>query len=192
MAAMAINVLKSIRPITKVAKKSTIKVEVTKEGGLYPSITSHGKNKKLCLRTTGTNARYTGSETLIGCEKVPLKTQHVFRFIDENSKNRKQYLIVAPNIGVAKRRAKQIAERRGMRYSGLAKRAIGILMYKTNTKRVNDGTLNPVVENTANSVTRKSERVNRKGDAGTYTLTLSDNLRYALKAIKGGKASFDV
>lgn len=41
------------------------------------------------------------------------------------------------------------------RYSGLAKRALSMLMFKTNTKKVNDGLLNPVVETKAMEVTSK-------------------------------------
>ena len=74
VAAMAINVLKSIRTVTKVAKKSSVKVEVKRDGALYPSITSKGKNRRLCVRMKGTNQRYVGDEKLIGLEKAPLKT----------------------------------------------------------------------------------------------------------------------
>ena len=91
-------------------------------------------------------------------------------------------------MGEAKAKAKKIAQMKGMRYATLAKRALGILMFKTNTQRVNDGVLNPVVENKANQMTRKRENLNNNGDkGGTYTLTLMDELRYALLAVKGGR-----
>ena len=80
IAAMAINILRGIRTVTKVAKKSSIKVEVKKEGQLYPSFYSVGKTKRLCLRTTGTKARYQGNEILVGGQKMPTKNQHVFRW----------------------------------------------------------------------------------------------------------------
>lgn len=192
IAATAIDILKSLRAQTKVAKRSSIKVDVVKEGGLYPSITSHGGNKFVCLRIIGTKVKYDGTESIIQCEKQPLKFQHVFRFTDEHSKKKKTYLIIAPNMATAKKKAQQIARRRGMRYAGLAKRALGILMFRTNTKRVNDGVLNPLVENKANEVTDKKETVQKKGEGGTYTLILSDNLRYAIDAIKGGRSKVDM
>jgi hypothetical protein len=77
---------------------------------------------------------------------------------------------------------------RAMRYAGLAKRAVGVLMFKTNTKRVNDGLLNPVVENKAQETTAKRESVAKSAKGGLYTLELTDALKYALHAIKGGQA----
>lgn len=186
IAAFAINVLKSIRTITKVAKPSKMKVEVKKEGGLYPSCTMKGGHKTLCLRVTGTKQRYAGPETMVGLEKSPLKNQGVYRFVDEHNGKRREYLIVAPSMGAAKTKAKQIRTRRGMRYAGLAKRALGILMFKTNTKRVNDGALNPLVENVANDVTDKREWTQKSGENGIYTLELTDQLEYAKDAVRGG------
>ena len=99
-----------------------------------------------------------------------MKVQHVYRFVDIYSKKKTAYLIVAPSIGFAKKKAKSIAVKRSLRYAGLAKRALSVLMFRTNTKRVNDGILNPVVENKANEVTDKRELVRDKGDGGTYSL----------------------
>lgn len=80
-----------------------------------------------------------------------------------------------------------------MQYSGLAKRAVSTLMYKTNTKKVNDGLLNPRVETAAMQNTSKRELVSRSSDgSGKYGLFLDDTLRYALDALKGGKAAVDV
>ena len=191
IAATAIDVLKSLRASTKVAKKSSIKVDVEREGNLYPSITSHGSNKKICLRIVGTKVRYEGPESIVEAVKEPLKLQHVFRFTDEHSPKKRTYLIIAPNLSVAKKKAQEMARRRGLRYAGLAKRALGVLMFRTNTKRVNDGVMNPVVENKANDVTDKSETVQKKGEGGIYTLILSDNLRYAIDAIKGGRSNVE-
>ena len=40
-------------------------------------------------------------------------------------------------------------------------------------------------------MTWKSEDVRKNGESGKYTLTLFDNLNYAIAAIKGGKATID-
>lgn len=191
IAATAIDVLKSVRAATRVAKPSSIKVQVEREGGLYPSITSRGKNRALCLRVVGTNARYEGPERLVECQRQPLKAQRVYRFVDVHSRKRASYFIVAPTAGSAKKKAQSIARRRGMRYAGLAKRALGVLMFRTNTKTVNDGVFDPLVENKASQVTDKAELVQQRGDGGTYSLVLSDNLRYALDAVKGGRSNVE-
>ena len=192
IAATAIDVLRSLRTATKVAKPSTIKVQVERDAHLFPSFTSRGGGKRPCLRIVGTNARYEGTEKMLMGEKMPVKVQHVYRFTDTFSRKKTTYLIVAPSMGVAKKRAQAIARKRGMRYAGLAKRALGILMFKTNTKRVNDGTLNPLVEVKAEEITDKNETVRKVGEGGTYTLTLTDNLKYALDAIKGGRSNVEV
>ena len=79
------------------------------------------------------------------------------------------------------------------RYSGLAKRALSMLMFKTNTKKVNDGLLNPVVETKAMEVTSKREVVMKRGDVGgSYCLVLQDDLLYAKLAVKGGQGAIDL
>lgn len=194
IAATAIQVLKSIRTITKVAKKSSVKVDVKHDKSIYPSFYTAGGRKIFCLRVTGSKTRYDGNEIVKNYLKVNCQNGHAFRFTDENGRKAKHYILIDSSMASAKRNAKQIVLRRAMRYAGLAKRAIGILMYKTNTKRVNDGLLNPLVENKAAEVTSKRESVMKSvdGKTGTYTLVLEDALRYALNAVKGGKSQVDI
>lgn len=81
-----------------------------------------------------------------------------------------------------------------MRYRGLAKRAVSIMIGKTYTgaKTPNDG-FGLTVESTAQKVVAKIESVKQNGaDKGTYTLVLDDRLRYATSALKNGKASVDL
>jgi hypothetical protein len=69
IAACAVTALKGIRAITKVAKPSKIKVDITRESNLYPSFTSRGHKKKLCLREKGSNIQYEGNEKIITSSK---------------------------------------------------------------------------------------------------------------------------
>ena len=95
---------------------------------------------------------------------------------------------------MAKRKAKDIVRRRQIRYAGLARRAIGILMQKTSTKtKVNDKVPMNVTA-LAKTVTYKRELIAKSndGNGGKYALALLDDLRYALDAIRGGKASVDM
>lgn len=139
IAACAIQVLKSIRTVTKVAKLSTIKVKVEHENNLYPSFTTESAKKKLCVRVKGSNYRWYGKERVIPVDgKIDSKVWNVYRFKDVLSSKQTEYLIVAPTLQAAKAKAKSIVRARQARYAGLARRAISILMQKTFTKVVVD------------------------------------------------------
>lgn len=195
VAACAIDVLRSIRTITKVAKPSGIKVEVKEDTSIRASVSTKGKLKTFTIRYAGSPLKYAGEEAIVNRMPKGLKNDayHLFRFTDTFNKEPKSYIIVAPTISDAKKIAKQIVVRRAMRYSGLAKRAIGILMFKTNTKKVNDGRPNPGVENVAMMNTSKKEQVKKSENGnGIYSLTLYDDLEYALDAIRGGQSAVDI
>ena len=195
VAACAIDVLRSIRTITKVAKPSRVKVDVTEDNSIRASVSTKGKLRTFAIRYAGSNLKYAGTETVVNRMPKGLKNDayHLYRFTDNFNKEPKSYIIVAPTVSNARKIAKEIVVRRAMRYSGLAKRAIGVLMFKTNTKKVNDGRLNPGVELVANDNTKKVEKV-RKSDngKGIYELNLYDNLNYALNAIRGGQSAVDI
>lgn len=190
VAACAIDALKSIRAATLVAKKSSAKVTVKNDTSLICSITTKGEYKRLCIRYKTSKEKYSGDEKQIFIGRGEIKRQHVYRFTDEYSKNKQSYLIVADNISMAKQMAKRIVQRRILRYAGLAKKAIGQLMHKTATINVSD-TPDPIVDDVAKSNTSKLESVQKTSDGGIYKLTLTDNLRYALDAVKGGRAGVD-
>lgn len=103
------------------------------------------------------------------------------------------YLILAPSTQAAKAKAKQIVRSRQMKYAGLARRAISMLMMKTSTKNVSDN-VPARVSQKAKEVTNHREIIAKSndGNGGKYALVLDDNLHYALNAIKGGRAAIDV
>lgn len=136
IAACAINVLKSVRTITRIAKLSSIKINVKVDTTLYPSYFTESAKKTLCVRYRGSNQRYRGEERVIAAE-APVKIQNwlVFRWQDSLDPKLRSYLIMAPNAAAAKARARSIVRSRQMRFAGLAKRALGVLMHKTSTKQ---------------------------------------------------------
>lgn len=161
IAACAIDALKSIRTKCKVSKPSRIKVSVQPDNSLMASFRMEGKKKTPVIRLLDGRTRYTPrqNERIRYVDNGTKFSQlHVYRYMDGQEGREITYLIAAPSAAVAKAEAKRIAIRRAMRYSGLAKRALGFLMQKTNTRRVNDP-FNPVVENKADDVTDKHERV---------------------------------
>lgn len=191
--ACAINALKSLRTITKVAKPSGIKVKVTKVSSLKVSCTSSGRKKTLCLRDAN-DVRYTGREKLIVANKTSkLEQLQVFRFINQYNEG-KEYLICALTQGEANKTAKRIVARRLLAYAGLAKRAMGLLMFKAHSKQRVSDPVNANVDMTANQVTYAQQILVTNGDKtqGKYALILIDLLRYATDALKGGKPQVDI
>ena len=194
VAAFAINILKGVRTITKVAKAASIKVKVEVDNTLYPSCTTKSAKKTLCVRYKGSNERYMGNERLVSTgASGKMNTFYVYRFEDTLSSKLTKYLIVAPSAQAAKAKAKQIVRSRQMRYAGLARRAISMLMMKTSTKNVADN-VPARVSQKAKEVTDHREIIAKSndGNGGKYALVLDDNLNYALNAIKGGKTAVDV
>lgn len=193
IAACAINMLKSIRTVTKVAKLSSIKVDVKVDAALYPSYTTLSSKKQPCVRFKGSKKRYLGNERLVFADKpAEIQTWFVYRFTDNLSPKLTSYLIVAPSLGAAKAKAKSIVRSRQIRYAGLAKRALGVLMMKINTKKVADAV--PMhVTSKAKQLTQTKEIVAKSADnsGGKYALVMLDELKYALDAIKGGRATVD-
>lgn len=192
VAACAVTALRGIRTVTKVMKPSRIKVNVQLDGRLMASYTTRGKSKFPVIRMAGTKVRYTGPERqrfTIGSKQT--RDAHVYRFVDEYSKDRPEYLIAAMSAKEAQLYAKKLVSRKAARYAGLAKRAVSFMMMKTVTKRVNDNV--PInVSALAETVTKKTEIVRKDGDKGHYGLILTDELRYAMDAVKGGSATVDI
>ena len=194
IAACAINVLKGIRSITKVAKPDKQKIDVAVDNTMYFSVTTQGAKKIPCIRMMGSGKRYSGSEKFVMAEE-PNRTKgwKIFRFQDKLSANLTTYLIAAPNMASAKNKARKITKSRVARFAGLAKRAVSVLMMKTNTKNVNDPVSHRVNQK-AKQVTHTREIIAKAndGNGGKYSLVLVDELNYALQAIKGGKGAVDL
>lgn len=113
IAACAIQVLKSIRTVTKVAKLSSIKVEVKADTSLFPSYTTQGGSKLLCIRYKGSRQRYAGAEKLVLADKpVNIGNWSVFRFTDSLDPKLTSYMIIAPSMSGAKAKAKSIVRSR--------------------------------------------------------------------------------
>lgn len=188
VAACAIDCLRSLRTKTRIAKPSGVKVVVKRDNSLFASCETRGRQRIPCIRYLGSKKKYSGSEKVVIADNARLGEMKVYRYAEDHGS--RSYLIVASNMTAAKAKAKQIATRKAMRYAGLARRALGMLMYKTNTQRVSDP-LDPRVELKADEVTAKRETVTKRGDGGVYMLQLNDALRYALDALKGGRAEVD-
>lgn len=191
VAACAIDALKSIRAVTaKATKRSVSKdVEVKQDGALVPSFKTVGGAKKFCIRNRG-GAEYKGNEKFsVAANSGQIAKCNVYRFTDEHGEKKYKYLIVAPDAKTAAKVAKQIKQRRAMRYSGLAKAALSRLMRKTAT--VSDGGEMPDAA-VARKADEQTRSVAQNGGGKAYSLHLEDNLGYAILAVKGGQTGVDL
>ena len=196
--ATCIDILKSIKPQTKVAKPSSVKVEVKRDNNLYPSFTKTTGKPTFCLRITGTKNRYIPTyEVVKRITRKITKSTKVFRFTNTSPnlkiKNR-NYLIICETITEARTFAKKIATSSIRKYAGLAKKAISLLMKKTASwlNAVSDENNNQSVQQIANKITAFNETISETDNGGTYTATLTDDLKYAVKAITGGQSAVDI
>lgn len=212
--AMLSLVLRSLRVSTKVAKATDVKVDLKERGDLRFSYYATGglreirdkKNLgettikvpvKMCVRNAGgvrIKDDSCGKIRFVNCQGVKAKTVKCFEFVDSyetgGTKFADRYLIVAASKGKATRYAKTIVSRRILRYAGLARRAITVLMVKSNTNGPAEK-FSQRVNAKAYEVTRIAEAVMPNANGGVYTLTALDNLRYAQNALKGGAADID-
>lgn len=197
--AMAMDTLRSLRAVTRVAKPASVKPTVSKRGDLKFSFTSTGSGKscarKMCIRTAaGRRVDAARVRYAAGCRGAKPSTISVFEFSDTYSKGDGDsatalYLIAAPSAKAAKDVAQKIVASRLVRHAGLARRAMSVLMFKTNTKAPAEN-VTQIVDKIAKANTRVVRRDSSVvGNSGKYSLTLHDDLLYAKNALKGGDAA---
>jgi hypothetical protein len=192
-AAIAIDALRSIRAATKKLKPKTAENEASvKPVALYPSFKTVGpKKRKFCLRYKGSNSEYHGNEIIVQIDRASdskvLKTYGVYSFVMQRRNKKKAYLLVAPSEASALRWAKLKKRRMAMVFSGLARRALTTLMMKTATVNVGDDGASQLVHKKADENTRKTVSITQGLEGIAYSLTLEDNLDYAMPAVDGGE-----
>lgn len=195
IAACAIDALISIRAATKIATEKVIKkeIEVKETGALYPSFKTDGKVKRFCLRYRGSNKEYKGTGKVVESEiRGNVQAYGVFVFNVGDGEKRRTFLIVSPNIQRAKEKAFQIKKSISLRYAGLAKTALTMLMKKTATINNKPDLVPQYVNTKANELTNKTESQNNGSDSSFYSLKLDDNLDYAVAAVKGGDSGVNL
>lgn len=192
LAACAIQILISLRAVTAVAKAGKPKVEAV--DSLYPSYFKNGKTAIPCLRFKGSNAKYetNGVRIIWPAKGVKLKFCQVFSFIHQREKAY-EYLVVAFSAKTAKQMAQDYIKRRIEHYKGLAKLALGKLMNKAaiTSKAITDVTTEDA-KKVADDVSDAYSEGLGDGKKGRYSLTCEDDLDYAMDALKGGQAAFNL
>ena len=92
------------------------------------------------MRVRGSGQRYTGPERIVAAGAIGPHVDRwgVYRFTDTNGEKAAVYLIAAPSAAQARAKAKAIVAAKQRRFAGLAKRAVGVLMFKANGTRSAD------------------------------------------------------
>ena len=184
--ASALDILRSIRVETMVARLSSTKTDNVKpHPALRLAFSTLGTKKVPCLRNGKIRYVKQPSERIVFESLEKGAKVYVWEYIRGQKKT--TYYIVANSANQAKRKVKDIVKKRMMRYRGLAKRAISVLMQKTFNQSIVDN-VNSLTENVAQKTANKIERVTN----GMHVLTLKDDLDYALAALKNGQNSVDI
>lgn len=108
VAACALDVLRSIRVETRIAKLSSTKVEVKLESSMTPSWSSKGKDKTPCIRQGKVKYVKQPNERIVWCQ-MPVYGSNlkVYRWDYHRGEKTTTYYIVAGSMGEAKKKAKE-------------------------------------------------------------------------------------
>ena len=197
--ACAIQVLKSLRAITRLAKvsqprmKDGTKPEIELCAGLYLSFKSMGRGrgaKKIpCLRLTGSHARFPLDNASLAIPEKGLKAR-LAQVYQWNRRNGKKVYIAASSSSVAQRYMKEIEKKRIAKYRGLAKSALGKLMRQVSLR---GGSLFDKASALAQRVAERNAHVrkNLNGGLNEVGIRMEDTLDYASDALKGGESQID-
>lgn len=192
--AMAINILKSIRAKTKEAKKK--KGEIDLEPTNFKASTYRvGKKLIPCIRFGKSRYFPPKNQHIVwtdDCKTIKMYNLQVYWYNVLYSKTGQKYLIVAPSMQSAKRKADQILKRRIDNYKGLARRAITLLMVKGNLASDNNKQISERAETVATKETDVVIREKGQGVESSYSIMLSDKLNYAKDALKGGEQTLNI
>ena len=188
--ACSIQVLKSIRAATKVAKTKGQPLEFCSMPGLYYSMKREGKGKPVpCLRFRGSNTEFKlqkGSVFVIVEKGVKASLTQIYLWVKVNGV---KYYLAATSEKAAKKYMMDREKMRIERYKGLAKMALGILMNKVSTSA--NASANENAGDKVNGVATRNTNVRKQLQQGVYEVTIEDNLEYAKDAVKGGEGEIN-
>lgn len=194
VSACAIDVLRSIRATTTQANPGRTKVVLDRMNDLRLSFYTKAGKRIPCLRNGQSRYRPSKGTSVVYMGTLDAKIAKVFKYtytpLNKRAKP-KTYLIVSPSKADASRYAKGIVTRRANRYKGLARRAIGQLMFKACTLNPSDA-VSSLVNSKADQNTAVTRNVRNMENEKVYELTMYDELDYALAALKHGAADVEL
>lgn len=194
LSAIAITILKSIRAVTKVANPRKFNVDLKEASNLFHGLQSLGGKKVPCLRVKGSKVRYQlqQDEVFIVVDRItaPKVENKVFKW---KRRSGKIYYLSARSLTTCMKWIKDAEKRRINKYKGLARLAIGQCMHKVAQNSI--GSTGVQSTNDAKIVAQKNTNVKSSSqgfNSGIASITIEDNLNYALNALQGGKGDVDM
>lgn len=192
--AMAINILKSLRADTAIAKLNKGEIRITcVDGQVTPGWRKEGKRNFRVLRY-GLNGAEVRDKMVYFVKMSYTKGEivHAYFVEDVRSDDKKyQYYIVAKSENIATKFAENKHKNRVKRFKGLAKHALGIAMHRTSAAQtVSETGIEPTAKNKAMEVV-KVQRTESGYDSGEVMIHIEDQLRYAVLALKNGQQNLD-
>lgn len=186
VSACAINVLKSLRASTLLAHTNKpYSEEPIEQSSLMLGFKSIGKKKVPCLRVVGSKNEFSiGNKASLIILDKSLKPQ-VAKVFSWKRRSGRVYYIVSSGMEATQKWIKDTEKKRIQKYRGLAKHALGRLMHKVASISVTDN-----IDAAAQTVAEQNTNVVKQStgfNSGVYSLTLNDQLNYALDALKGGQ-----
>ncbi len=185
--ATAVTFLQSLRTLTKTAKKTGEKIELTPSNMLVPSFRRWGGKTRPCLRVGKNGNTYTpmkGTRVIYADGLVNFATQKVYTasFTRGEGDRRKtyKYVVVASSKSSASRAVRHANAKRIASWRGLARAAVSALIRKAGENSTTSGKIGAKASDNA--------RVTPRGAGDSFSLTILDNLSYAECAVKGGKS----
>jgi len=203
--ATAINILSSLRAVTKVAdpKKASGFVSVAQYPGLVVSFRRVGGRNVLCLRPPGRgpNGRplpHMDGFPFVNAAGQPTRGWNVSVFVaqdrrsaDMHNQNGQRYYIIARNLAEAKEFASARRAKRIERYSGMARWTIGQAQSQVAQRTVESLKVAPPAA--ATGLAALTVSVSESGwSSGNVSVSVSDDLRYAQLALKNGPSDFQL
>lgn len=185
--ATAVTFLQSLRTLTRTAKKSGEKIELTPSNMLVPSFRRWGGKTRPCLRVGKNGNTYTpmkGTRVIYADGLVNFAAQKVYTasFTRGEGDRRKtyKYVVVASSKSSASRAVRNANAKRIASWRGLARAAVSALIRKAGGNSTTSGKIGAKASDNA--------RVTPRGAGDSFSLTILDNLSYAECAVKGGKS----
>lgn len=185
--ATAVTFLQSLRTLTKKAKKTGEKIELTPSNMLVPSFRRWGGKTRPCLRVGKGGNTYTpmkGTRIIYADGLVNFAAQKVYTAnITRGEGDRRKtyrYVVVASSKSSASRAVRRANAKRIASWRGLARAAVSALIRKAGGNSTTSGKIGAKADDNA--------RVTPRGAGNSFSLTILDNLSYAECAVKGGKS----
>ena len=183
-----LDVLRSLRAVTKVANPKKDKIPIKEMTNWKPSFRFAG-GRILCVMDKDTK-KHLNDVRLNSANKDKIKNQKIFHY--KTFKNKNIY-VMAHNLNEAMKWAKNKAIKKAEQQKGLAKLALTMLRGFVQT-------LGPVHHNQPietkkkvrdPTILTKEERIFESEGTMKYQLVLSDKLKYASLALKNGALDVD-